>query len=215
MIRQAEQGSRNQLHDKMLIKGHKHAPCNLKIAGYITVNLYIPELIMKLWTQLNFNLLLMSKDIEYIRDLLKSGITSVFSLFTPVYTQRHSHFPKWFTGDIRHQINCLHTLRRKKATASHLIKSEGMETKLQEDIAIAKVGFDSDLVFECSCSNTSTIFQHLNDLSTHEDSASIATCGSCDHRSSCWWNELIFYFLSISKIHLSLCLSPMNRISNT
>ena len=38
MIRQAEQGSRNQLHDKMLIKGHKHAPCNLKIAGYITAN---------------------------------------------------------------------------------------------------------------------------------------------------------------------------------
>ena len=108
----------------MLIKGHKHAPCNLKLQNIITVNLYIPELIMKLWTQLNFNLLLMSKDVEYIWDLLKSGITSAFSLFTPVYTQRHPHFPKWFTGDIRHQINCLHTLRRKKATASHCIKPE-------------------------------------------------------------------------------------------
>ena len=124
----------------------------------------------------------MSKDVEYIWDLLKSGITSAFSLFTPVYTQRHPHFPKWFTGDIRHQINCLHTLRRKKATASHLIKSESMETKLQEDIAIAKVGFESDLVFKCSCSNTSTIFQHFNDLSTHKVSASIATCGSYAHR---------------------------------
>ena len=176
---------------------------------------------MKLWTQLNFNLLLMSKDVEYIWDLLKSGITSAFSLFTPVYTQRHPHFPKWFTGDIRHQINCLHTLRRKKATASHCIKPEVWtlsckRTLLLLRLALTQIWFLNVLAPTPQQSfNTSTIFQHLNDLSTYEVSASIATCGSCDHRSSCWWNELIFSFLSISKIHLSLCLSPMNRISNT
>ena len=129
-------------------------------ANYEAMNEFLPNY--------NFNLLLMSS----CWDLLKSGITSAISLFTHVYTLRHFHFPKWFTGDIQHQINCLRTLRRKKPTASHLIKSEGMESKLQEDIAIAKVGRSG---FRISCSNTSMIFQHHNDLPTPQRSSNTTT----------------------------------------
>ena len=133
---------------------------------------------MKLWMNFYPTTILicfLCLNVEYIRDLLKNGITSAISLFTHVYTLQHYHFPKWFTGDIQHQINCLHTLRRKKPTASHLIKSEGMESKLQEDIAIAKGWLWIRSGFWISCSNTSTIFQNHNDLPTPQRSSNTTT----------------------------------------
>ena len=60
--------------------------------------------------EFDFSKCLNSTDVEVIWLLLKNAITSAISLFTPAYVVHHSPHPKWFTREIRHQINCLRSL---------------------------------------------------------------------------------------------------------
>ena len=112
-----------------------------------------------------------SSDVEVIWSLLKNALTSAISLFTPSHVVRHSSQPKWFTREIRHQINCLRSLRRKikvKATPARLRSLDAKEFQLQANIASSKAVFESDLIHTFSHSNTSKIFQYIKSISNQD-----------------------------------------------
>ena len=53
-----------------------------------------------------------SNDIELIWFYLKQTIYLTLGSYVPKVIANHQH-PVWFNGKIRHELNCLHTLRRK------------------------------------------------------------------------------------------------------
>lgn len=83
-----------------------------------------------------------------------------------------------------------------------------METKLQGDITIAKVGFESDLVFGCSCSNTSRIFQNIKSITKRDMIPPVVSLTLLRLVLMTTKHNYLtnVSFPSISKIHLSLCL---------
>ena len=64
----------------------------------------------------DFSDILFSTDVEFIWQLLKSSITTAISSFTPTFKHSKSNHPRWFTSDIRHQLNCIRTLKRRCRT---------------------------------------------------------------------------------------------------
>ena len=62
--------------------------------------------------------------------------TKAIHLFTPRVSSRSHERPKWFTSDLRHKLNCVHSLRRKqskKPSANLQIKLADAELSLQKD----------------------------------------------------------------------------------
>ena len=53
-------------------------------------------------------------DIESLWSYLKQIIFEAIHLLTPRVSSRFYERPKWFTSDLRHKLNCIHSLRRKQ-----------------------------------------------------------------------------------------------------
>ena len=64
----------------------------------------------------DFSHCFLSCDVDHVWSSIKLIIQLAMDLFIPK-VKLHSHqFPKWFTPDIRHNLNCLRTLHRKCRT---------------------------------------------------------------------------------------------------
>ena len=61
----------------------------------------------------DFNVCLLSNDIEFIWFTIKSFIFEAMSMFIPKIVLGRHQYPKWFDSDIRHHLKCLRTLRKK------------------------------------------------------------------------------------------------------
>ena len=70
-------------------------------------------------------------------------------IFVPKFKLKSSQSPKWFTSNIRHQIKCLRTLRKKyksRPTEHNLLRIKTAEETLQASIQQAKANFEAKLV---------------------------------------------------------------------
>ena len=88
-------------------------------------------------------------DIESLWSYLKQIIFEAIHLFTPRVSSRSHERPKWFTSNLRHKLNCVHSLRRKqskKPSANLQIKLADAELSLQKDMIAAKAAFESSLI---------------------------------------------------------------------
>ena len=61
----------------------------------------------------DFSVCFQSSDVDTVWSTLKLLILYAMELFIPKVRLKTHQYPKWFTSDIRHSINCLRTLRRK------------------------------------------------------------------------------------------------------
>jgi len=81
--------------------------------------------------------------------MIKSITYKAMSIFIPKIQTRSKHYPKWFTKDLRHQLKCLHTLRRKNKrspsvhNATRLSHAEDM---FQRTAAEAKSTYETALI---------------------------------------------------------------------
>ena len=84
--------------------------------------------------------------------------------FTP-FTRRRSHSrPRWFTPDIQHQLNCVHTTRRKartKPTSINISKLNAAEHQLSANMQKAKLSFESSLLQNLKACGLDHISAHL------------------------------------------------------
>ena len=107
------------------------------------------ESILYFLLDLDFSPILESFDIEIIWSFIKSSIYKAMSLFTPKVLIKRCKDPKWFDSDIRHNLTCLRTLKRKfksRPTSQRGNKMCDLELLLQSKIVNAKTNFKNNLI---------------------------------------------------------------------
>jgi len=103
-------------------------------------------------------------DVEAIWETIKSVIDEAMSLFIPKIQIRSKQYPKWFNRDLRHQLKCLHTMRKKhkRSPTEHnenrLNYAEGM---FQQSVAAAKSNYETTLVTNFANSSNPAIYHHI------------------------------------------------------
>ena len=103
---------------------------------------------------------------------LSNFILQLRSKFVPAITTNSSS-PRWFNSKIKHDLNCVHTLRRlvkKKPSTNRQIKLKETENKLQQLMYSTKQEYELSLV---SAGNTKKLYSYLHHLSSN---ATIPTC---------------------------------------
>jgi len=125
-----------------------------------------PELINFLST-IDFSICENLSGVDSMWHFIKSSILEGIHLFVPKIKLKPSQSPKWYTSNIRHQIKCLRTLRRKyksRPTEHNLHRIKLAEETLQHSIQYAKANFEAKLVNDFAFSNSAKIFQHVRNI---------------------------------------------------
>uniref|UniRef100_A0A1X7SRP6 Endonuclease/exonuclease/phosphatase domain-containing protein n=1 Tax=Amphimedon queenslandica TaxID=400682 RepID=A0A1X7SRP6_AMPQE len=66
---------------------------------------------------IDFSVYFSSNNIDYLWTFLKNILNDSIATFVPKVRRSSQKFPKWFTGQIRHHLNQLRSLRRKSRVA--------------------------------------------------------------------------------------------------
>ena len=118
----------------------------------------------------DFSHCFLSCDVDHVWSSIKLIIQQAMDLFLPKVKLCSHQFPKWFTPDIRHRLNCLRTLRRKyrtHPTVHNLSKLLLLESNLDGDISSAKSRYETDLILDFANSNCNKIFKYIRGISGH------------------------------------------------
>ena len=170
--------------------------------------------------EFDFSKCLGSNDVEVIWLLLKNALISAISLFTPAYVMHHFPHPKWFTREIRYQLKCLRSLRRRikvKATPCRLQSLAAKESQLQANIVSSKAVFESGLIQNYSRSNTSKIFHYIKSISNQDVLPPVmyldSTYASSDQDKANLFNKFFFSVYSQMTTQPSLAGHPHSNSS--
>ena len=115
----------------------------------------------------NFSVCLRSGNIEFIWAMIKSFLYHAMCLYIPKIRLRSQQDPLWFNPSIRHQINCLNTLRRKFRSHPSPLKAskiELLELQLQQCISSAKSNFESQLLLSLHPNGMSKVFRYIRNI---------------------------------------------------
>ena len=108
---------------------------NTSLDMYLTFpKLTMTESVLIFW-MLTFLFVFRSTNIEFIWSMIKSVLYHAMCLYIPKSRLRSRQDPQWFDPSIRHQINCLNTLRRKSKSHPSPFRSskiELLENQLQQ-----------------------------------------------------------------------------------
>ena len=89
-------------------------------------------------------------------------------LYIPKVHLKSRNSPKWFDSEIRHHLNCLHTLRRKynsHPTPHQLSKLKFSEEMLQKKMVWAKSEYEANLLKSFLPNNkTSMIYKYISSI---------------------------------------------------
>ena len=110
-----------------------------------------------------------SSDVGEIWSSLKLAIRTAVAKFVPSVTcpRGHSALPKWFDKNLRHDLKCLRTLRRRcksHPTAYLFRKLADSESRLRTNISLAKTSYESRLVSDSAFGKSSKIYKHIRSV---------------------------------------------------
>ncbi|XP_065893973.1 uncharacterized protein [Dysidea avara] len=103
-------------------------------------------------------------DVESTWSTIKSVISEAMSLFIPKFQLQSNQYPKWFSRDIRHQLKCLHTLRRthkRSPTPHNTAKLRLADEHFQQSVALAKSNYESSLINSYAESSNPAIYHYI------------------------------------------------------
>ena len=127
-----------------------HARASIHICNYNKDDL---SRICSFLLDYNFKPCFLSDNVDFVWLYIKQVISQAVDLFVPtIYLCSNPH-PKWFSSTIRHNINCLKSLRCSHSidpTPSKQIKIFKLETSLNYDIQQAKSNYEASLIFNYS-----------------------------------------------------------------
>ena len=127
-----------------------HARASIHICNYNKADL---SRICSFLLDYDFNPWFLLDNVHFVWLYIKQVISQAVDLFvSTVYLCPNTH-PKWFSSTIRHNINCLKSLRRSHSihsTPSKQIKIFKLETSLNYDIQQAKSNYEASLIFNYS-----------------------------------------------------------------
>ena len=119
----------------------------------------------------NFIQIYQSNDIEFIWSHLKQIIHQALESYVPKFTTKQHQQPIWFNSKVRHELNRIHTIRRKcryHPTTSNKTKLTAAESSLQQMISETKLEFESSLINDFAFSNNNRIFKYISSFSKNE-----------------------------------------------
>ena len=99
----------------------------------------------------DFSHCFLSCDVDHVWSFIKLIIQHAMDLFLHKVKLRSHQFPKWFTPDIRHHLNCLRTLHTKcrtHPTSHNLSKLLLLESNLDGNISSTKSRYETDLILD-------------------------------------------------------------------
>ena len=110
---------------------------------------------------------LFSTDVAIVWSIIKSTILEAMTLFIPRFLIRSKQYPKWFTGDLRHQLKCHHTLRRtykRSPSDRNKIRLIQAEDLFQQSVAEAKSNFEAALITDYACHSSPAIYHYIRNF---------------------------------------------------
>ena len=112
----------------------------------------------------DFSACFQSSDVDFVWSTIKLLILNAVELFIPMVRLKSRQYPKWFSSNIRHDINCLRTLRRKcksHPSPASLSKLSRLESLLESKISLAKSTYETNLIHQFATNNSSKIYKHI------------------------------------------------------
>ena len=129
----------------------------------------------------DFNPLFSSSDVEFVWFFLRSVLLHSITLFTPRVKNKSRQCPVWFNSSIRHQLNRIHSLRKRckrNPTPDNFLHLSSAELQLHNNILEARSNFESDLVTNFAFSNDPKIYQYMRSFSRQSDLPGVMHLGS-------------------------------------
>ena len=140
-------------------------------------------------------------DVEALWSYLKNLLQQALNQNVPRITLKSRQQPKWFTPALRHQLNCLHTLRRKysrKPTPASKSKLLTAEFEFQIQASNAKYEYEDQLIKNLSANKNYNIYKYISFLIKHSTLPTTmyyaAEQGDSDYEKAHLFNQ---YFYSV------------------
>ena len=122
-----------------------------------------------------------SVDVNFLWEFCKSVIFNCIDLFVPKVLHKPNFHPVWFTPDIIHKLNQIHSLRRKyrpHPSPNNASKLSNAKVHLQSIMTSAKLSYETSLATSNNCNK---IYKYITSLSKK---CSIPTCMHCGSKLS-------------------------------
>ena len=104
--------------------------------------------------------LTLSDDVEHSRCIIKSAILHTGTLFIPKLKVKPNNLPKYFTSNIKHQLN-----KKEKIEIPYWSQHKPFtELCLSRDIAHANSNYESKLIQDFACHNKPRIYCYIRNL---------------------------------------------------
>ena len=104
---------------------------------------------------------------EFIWSFIKSTLCKAIREFIPLIKHNSAYHPKYFTPPIRHQVNCVRSLKKKyhkSPTNANLTRLNNTEKLLANQINSAKSEYESRLINDFAFNNQSKIYKYIRNI---------------------------------------------------
>ena len=108
-----------------------------------------------------------SQNIETVWTIIKTAVFKVMSANIPKLRLRAHQYPKWFSPELRHELKCLHTLRKifkHSPTPHNLDHLNHAEAQFQLNIDSTKSNYEANLIHSFAYHNNSKIYEYIRSI---------------------------------------------------
>ena len=101
---------------------------------------------------------------EFIWSFIKPTLCKAMREFIPLKKQNAAYHPKYFTPSIRHQVNCVRSLKKKyhkSPTNANLTRLNNTKKLLANQISSAKSEYKSKLINDFAFNNQPKIYKYI------------------------------------------------------
>ena len=116
---------------------------------------------------IDFSICYQSNNVEFIWSFIKSTLCKAIREFIPLIKQNAAYHPKYFTPPIRHQVNCVRSLKKKyhkSPTNANLTRLNNTEKLLANQINSAKSEYESRLINDFAFNNQPKIYKYIRNI---------------------------------------------------
>ena len=105
-------------------------------------------------------------DVNAVWAIIKSVISDAITQFIPKFQFHSKQYPVWFTKELRHQLKCLHTLRRLHKLSPSARNSARLHQAedFQHNATTAKSTYGSTLINKYASSYDPSIYHYIRSI---------------------------------------------------
>lgn len=163
----------------------------------------------------DFSCCLNSSEIETVWLVFYDIVKYAMNIFIPKVRLRSHQRPKWINAGLKHELNCVNSLRRKYLSHPSLANLQKLRTNeqlVQNSMLKAKASYETNLIEHFQTGNSSRVYQYIRRLSNNSSIPATmfldSTSASSDKDKACLFNA---FFHSVFT-HSSYSLPPYDTL---